>query len=470
MMCPISHRKKVYGYGSLKRYLLSIVILLGICSALCEGNAKAERGINVVSRFDGKTIKQQFVTGTNYAVIIGINTYRYHPDLKTPVSDAEAVANILEAKYFFHHENISLVTDTDATKERIMQIFRDLLVTKVKKGDNVFIYYAGHGWYDDILKSGYWVTTEATKSPATFLENNTIYKVIAALDQRSVQHIFLVSDSCFSGAFTKEHRAVETAIDDRYFREKYTKPSRNVLTSGGIEPVEDVGKGGHSVFAYYFLKTLTDNPYPYLSAKQLGVQVEELVTRNSTQTPVSRFIHGVGDEGGQFFFIASSGSIVEEPSRKESITTLSVEANIAGARVLVDGSAVGATPLSDREVSPGEHRIQVEKQGYETYQKRVRFEPGRSLSLYVDLSPSVPKKARLFVETEPRDATIKITNIAQRFYQGIELEPGRYQAEVAATNYEKKSLWVTLDAGEDKRLNIACLCPCSNCKEATPIA
>jgi predicted RNase H-like nuclease (RuvC/YqgF family) len=70
-----------------------------------------------------------------------------------------------------------------------------------------------------------------------------------------------------------------------------------------MEPVEDVGKEGHSIFAYYFLKTLKDNPHPYLSAKQLGVQVEELVTRNSIQTPISKFIHGVGDEGGQFFFI-----------------------------------------------------------------------------------------------------------------------------------------------------------------------
>jgi formylglycine-generating enzyme required for sulfatase activity len=202
-------------------------------------------------------------------------------------------------------------------------VLRDLVATKVDKGDNVFIYYAGHGWYDNILESGHWVTTEASKSPGTFLDNNTIYKFIAALDKKGAQHILLVSDSCFAGAFIKEHRAVETDINDRYFQEKYSKPSRNILTSGGIEPVEDVGKGGHSVFAYYFLKALHDNPHPYLSAKQLGVQVEELVTRNSTQTPLSRFIHGVGDEGGQFFFIASSsGAIVEEPSGKEAMTTL----------------------------------------------------------------------------------------------------------------------------------------------------
>ena len=35
----------------------------------------------------------------------------------------------------------------------------------------------------------------------------------------------------------------------------------------------------------------------------LGFAVEQLVCRNSDQTPISRFIHGAGDEGGQFFFI-----------------------------------------------------------------------------------------------------------------------------------------------------------------------
>ncbi|MFH1322823.1 MAG: cytochrome c3 family protein, partial [Methanobacteriota archaeon] len=179
----------------------------------------------------------------------------------------------------------------------------DLAVQRVKKGDNVFIYYAGHGWFDDVVETGYWVTSEATKEPATFLENNSIYKYITALDKKGAQHVLVVSDSCFAGSFTKEHRAIETEIDDRYFQEKYKKPSRNILASGGVEPVADIGKDDHSIFAYYFLKVLRDNTLPFLSAKQLGVAVEQLVCRNSDQTPISRFIHGAGDEGGQFFFI-----------------------------------------------------------------------------------------------------------------------------------------------------------------------
>lgn len=301
---------------------IAAAVWMAACLILIGGNAGAERAIKVKSRYEGLKLHNKYSTGTNYALVIGINTYRNHSDLKTAVNDAEALVRLLEKKYFFEPGNIILLKNRDATKASIMQEFRDLVATKVKKGDNVFIYYAGHGWFDDILDAGYWVTSEASKSPASFLENNTVYKFIAALDKKGVQHVFLVSDSCFSGSFTKDHRAIETEIDDRYFRKKYKKPSRNILTSGGVEPVADEGKEGHSVFAYYFLKTLKQNPHPYLSGKQVGVQVEELVTRNSTQTPISKFIHGVGDEGGQFFFINKKSGQQETrpgPMRQETV-------------------------------------------------------------------------------------------------------------------------------------------------------
>ncbi|MDM8516769.1 caspase family protein [Desulfobacterales bacterium HSG16] len=267
-------------------------------------SAASERGIvKIRSQLDGSTLQKQYSSGVNHALVIGIDKYKSHPNLKTAVNDAEAVCELLEKMYFFRKENIVPLKNRQATKSRIMKELRDLVKRRVKKGDNVFIYYAGHGWFDETFDIGYWVTSEATKDPVTFLENNAIYRSIAALDKKGIQHVFLVSDSCFSGSFNKEHRAVKTDIDDRYFREKYGKPSRNILTSGGMEPVADGGKEGHSIFAYYFLKTLKENRFPYLSGKQLGVAVEAMVTRNSNQTPISKFIHGVGDEDGQFFFI-----------------------------------------------------------------------------------------------------------------------------------------------------------------------
>ena len=143
-----------------------------------------------------------------------------------------------------------------------------------------------------------------------------------------------------------------------------------------------------------------------------------------------------------------------EPATESKKTTFSINANVSDAKVLVDGREIGRTPLSDVTVSPGERKITVEKQGYEPYRKTILLDKGRSMSLYVDLSEAVPRKGRLFVETAPDDANVKILNIGPKFHQGMELDPGRYHVEVSARNYRAEKMWVDLSAGEDKNISM----------------
>jgi len=295
-----------------RNYLLVILFLGNYFYMIHTVHGFNNRAIKVTSNLNGINLYKQY-NSINHALIIGIDNYEHHPDLKTAVNDANAIAEILEKRYFFDKKNMILLLNKNATKQKVIKSFEDLITLKVHENDNVFIYYAGHGWFDKTFQIGYWVTSEATKNKTSFLQNNTIYQAIAALDRKKVKHIFLVSDSCFSGSFIKKHRDVETEIDDKYFQKYYSKPSRSVLTSGGNEPVSDSGKEGHSIFAYYFIKQLEKNPFPYLSVKQLGYQVECLVTRNSDQKPISKYIHGVGDEDGQFFFINNNKSLSIKP-------------------------------------------------------------------------------------------------------------------------------------------------------------
>ena len=121
--------------------------------------------------------------------------------------------------------------------------------------------------------------------------------------------------------------------------------------------------------------------------------------------------------------------------------------------MLVDGQVVGTTPVSGIKVSPGSHRFRVEKEGYEAYEKQVRVEAGRTYSMQVHLDEKKPKKGRLYVDTDPKDAKVNIPGVGG-FYQGMELEPDRYRVEVSASGYETKELSVTIEAGEDKSLDI----------------
>ncbi len=63
-------------------------------------------------------------------------------------------------------------------------------------------------------------------------------------------------------------------------------------------------------------------------------------------------------------------------------------------------------------------------------------------------------KGTINIETKPDTARIRILNIKPKFYQGMELEEGKYHIEVSADGYETKKLWVSLIAGQDKKVDI----------------
>ncbi|MEJ2616313.1 MAG: hypothetical protein P8Z35_15250 [Ignavibacteriaceae bacterium] len=65
----------------------------------------------------------------------------------------------------------------------------------------------------------------------------------------------------------------------------------------------DNGKNNHSIFTYYLIKTLTENPNKYMDATQLYNDFKIAVANNSDQTPILQALRDTNDEGGQFVFI-----------------------------------------------------------------------------------------------------------------------------------------------------------------------
>ena len=423
------------------------LFMITICFCLLPLSVHADtRGISVISDLSHESGK----LGAYRALIIGINDYNDPkiPDLETAVNDAQAMSNLLRERYGFQ---IELLLDRKATRKAIYQALRNL-ASSAKPDENVLIYYAGHGDLDRISEDGWWIPADAKGGdPVTYLDNFLVQKYIRSMKAR---HVLLVSDSCYSGTLFGQARAMPPIIGDKYYLNLYNEKSRWGMTSGNKTPVSDQGSGGHSVFAYQLLKELRNSEKPYISTQELYTRIAPIISNNSEQTPLCRPIRNTGDQGGEFVFVASSGAVVEEPAPEKLKASLSVDSNVSTAMVLVDGRSVGSTSLSNVKISPGEHQIRVEKDGYEPYTKRVRFEVGRSISLYVDLTRKTPVKGRLYVETQPDNAKVKILNIGPRFYQGMELKEGRYHVEVSADGYLSKKSWITLKFGEDKSINV----------------
>ncbi len=259
-----------------------------------RGGSDPLKGLNVASAMKSVQV------GNYYAFIVGIDNYsgEWQP-LQNAVNDAKGVEEVLTSRYDFHH--IKGLYDTEATRQNILKEF-EWLMNNVTANDNVMIFYSGHGDYNDEMKKGFWVPVDAqTKSMYNYISNEDIKAFLAGIKSK---HTLLVTDACFSGdIFRGKTMTIPYDNTTKYYQKVYTLSSRKALTSGGVEPVMDGGKDGHSIFTYYFLKALSGNEEKYFDAGQIFNDLVIPVSNNSYQSPAYSPVRNTGDEGGQFIFI-----------------------------------------------------------------------------------------------------------------------------------------------------------------------
>lgn len=259
-----------------------------------RGSGDPLKGLNVSKSLEDLKV------GNYYALIIGIDKYSgsWAP-LKNAVNDAKTIETTLKSKYKFHQ--FKTLYNEQATRENIIKAM-EWLVTNVKPEDNVFIYYSGHGEFKKELNKGYWVPFGATTmSTSNYISNSDIQTFIKGIQS---QHTLLVADACFSGdIFRGNTMSVPFENSPKYYKKVHSLKSRQAMTSGGVEPVMDGGKDGHSVFAYYLLKALKENSSEMIDASQIFEKLKIPVYNNSDQSPDFKPISKSGDEGGQFIFM-----------------------------------------------------------------------------------------------------------------------------------------------------------------------
>lgn len=269
--------------------------------ALGDGGAESKR---VEIFYDRPAITP---TG-NYRALIIANWKYEDPSLgwkklETPARDARALEELLETRYGFD----DIVFRENVNRAELYRALRSL-IDRVEERDNVLVLFAGHGYYDDVLKTGYWVPVDGQGPQVeTLMSNHDIRNLVATLSRKS-RHVLLLSDSCFSGnLLTRGGR--DLGVRERegfrgYYRKKGELKSCQVIASGGNEKVDDDFRGtGHSPFAYFLIQALEANNEPYLSTSELSLMVEKAVANAAFQTPRYGRLRTAVDTGGEFFFV-----------------------------------------------------------------------------------------------------------------------------------------------------------------------
>ena len=136
----------------------------------------------------------------------------------------------------------------------------------------------------------------ARDDPINWVANESITGLIRAIRAR---HVMVIADSCYSGTLTRGVKAEMRAPN--HLQRMVAKRARTALTSGGLEPVEDSGGSGHSVFAKAFLDALASNT-GVIDASELFTRLRRPVMINSEQTPEYGDIRKAGHDGGDFLF------------------------------------------------------------------------------------------------------------------------------------------------------------------------
>ena len=297
--------------------VVSCVVALTLC---CVPNALAQsRGIAI------EPVTQRMAPpvnkGTYRALIIGNSDYRdsqgkWTP-LKNPVSDAKAVADLLQTHYGF--SDVQLLEN--ANRRDVLIALQDLS-RRVAANDNVLLYYAGHGFMDIETNRGYWVPVDAIGTDhTTFLRNSTIRDEMSVIASRA-KHTLLVSDSCFSGTLLRRGtRGLPPENNsDLYYQKVANKKSVQIIAAGGMEYVDDSYQdSGHSPFTYFLLNELKHNDKLLLTASELSTNVEKAVANNVDQVPESGVLQGAGDEMGEFIFIKVDVHVQGVPADKVKV-------------------------------------------------------------------------------------------------------------------------------------------------------
>ncbi|MCA9742349.1 MAG: caspase family protein [Deferribacteres bacterium] len=243
------------------------------------------------------TLAASSPTKANYwALVVAVGEYN-HPsvtDLDYPANDAKDVALTLYQNYTFEKDRILILNDP--TRAELIGALADFAPSgkrPLTPNDNLLVFYAGHGHFDENYSEGYWLPSDAEKdNRANWVSNSDVQRAFRGIQ---AQHILLLSDACFSGSMFATRSPFTIAIE-----EAYKERSRKAITAGNLTQVPD-----RSIFKEYLVKRLQENTNTFLDAGTLYSNLKAPVTNNSPtrQRPLYGVIQQTGDEGGEFIFV-----------------------------------------------------------------------------------------------------------------------------------------------------------------------
>lgn len=240
----------------------------------------------------------------DYALLFATNDYNEWNDLVNPIDDAKAIAKELEENYGFKTELV-----INPTTNEIVNKIREYSLKKYLDYDQLYVFFAGHGQFDEVFTEGYLVCKNSKKDDLSKESYISFSNLRTYLSNIPCNHLFLNMDVCYGGTFDQAiARGTDRSVDDMYGEIKTSEflgrklqfKTRKYLTSGGKEYVPDGRPGEHSPFARKMLEALRT-----YGGRDKVLTLSEIISVLEKISPEPRFGEFPGNEpGSDFLFLA----------------------------------------------------------------------------------------------------------------------------------------------------------------------
>ena len=448
----------------MKRFAIIVLLSIFVSLLLSANVPAAQRGIKVTAK-SGNSV---YLYKDYHALVVGVGDYDHWPDLRGAVKDAKDVAAHLEKL------GIKTTLVLNPTSHELKTALNQLAYVSGKEKDRaILFFFSGHGETETMAtgeKMGYLVPKDAPIPNQdrmgftdTAISMNTIESYALRIKSK---HVLMLFDSCFSGSVFSSLKGVPTDIS-----EKSNRPVRQFITAGNEnEQVPD-----NSIFKICLLQGIEGeadlNKDGYVTGSELGLYLDSSVvnyTQGGQHPQYGKIRHPKLDKGDFVFALKippkAPDTIIPESGGGKDYEKIMRERE-----------------ANKKQWGEWQSRLETDMAKVERYDKSSALNPeekaqawdGLLTSYSADNPYSVKddeflKKAeerkrywkgykelgKLFVDTKPAGARIRILNIGPKFYQGMEVKPGRYHVEVSRRGYQTKKMWVKLEAGEERRVEI----------------
>ena len=230
------------------------------------------------------------------AVIIGIDDYENCSGVKYAVTGAQ---NVLEKFKQLGFDDVCVLLDREASKERIYYELYYKLASKSGPNDRVVIYFAGNSYEDgssNDLKRKFIIPANAKTIPSPDDEISLAF-IKGVFERMNAKHVLCIFDACFSGL---DRDLLNTQLNNGIYDIESMANKRSlqfimVNCAGKVSETESQG-----LLTSSFLKGLDGNADldkdGFITGTELGMFIQ------STSKPYQNSIFGRVEGSGEVFF------------------------------------------------------------------------------------------------------------------------------------------------------------------------